>query len=318
MRGAEIDARLTSWRTQVNRPELRDAGSRREGHGPGEVRRRLPRRRHAVLQAAAQPDAARPREAASTRARRSRCRASKAILTAEELAGARATSSPISASAFPPTPKGERALTNEPVYQGEPMLAVAAVDELTAADAIEQIEIEWEPLPFVVDPLDEPAARRAERAARRQRLGPAEAGRARRSRRTPPAIEELKWTDADFADYDAGPAADGQDARRVDVRRRRGRIQERGARPRRDLRRRRTPATRRSSRARRWPTGRTASCTSTARRRAPCRRSASVSRWLHMDPKDVVLISAVHRRRIRQQGDRHDHVDDPGAAVEES
>ena len=29
-------------------------------------------------------------------------------------------------------PKGERALTDEPVYAGEPVLAVAAVDEETA------------------------------------------------------------------------------------------------------------------------------------------------------------------------------------------
>ena len=36
----------------------------------------------------------------------------------------------------------------EPVYQGEPILAVAAVDELTAADAIEKIQIDFEPLPF--------------------------------------------------------------------------------------------------------------------------------------------------------------------------
>jgi xanthine dehydrogenase molybdenum-binding subunit len=42
----------------------------------------------------------------------------------------------------------------EPVYQGEPILAVAAVDELTAAEAIEKIQIDFEPLPFVVDPLD--------------------------------------------------------------------------------------------------------------------------------------------------------------------
>ncbi len=34
---------------------------------------------------------------------------------------------------------GERGLTMEPVYQGEPILAVAAVDELTAAEAIEKI-----------------------------------------------------------------------------------------------------------------------------------------------------------------------------------
>src|SRR5205814_5813453 len=49
--------------------------------------------------------------------------------------------------------KGEKALSNEPVYQGEPILAVAAIDELTAAEAIEKIDIAFEPLPFVVDPL---------------------------------------------------------------------------------------------------------------------------------------------------------------------
>ena len=47
----------------------------------------------------------------------------------------------------------ERALTSEPVYQGEPILAIAAVDEATAADAIELITLDLEPLPFVVDPL---------------------------------------------------------------------------------------------------------------------------------------------------------------------
>src|SRR5580692_1034000 len=50
--------------------------------------------------------------------------------------------------------QGEKALTMEPLYQGEPVLAVAAVDELTAAEAIEKIDIEFEHLPFVVDPLD--------------------------------------------------------------------------------------------------------------------------------------------------------------------
>ena len=49
---------------------------------------------------------------------------------------------------------GERALAREPVYEGEPILAVAAVDELTCAEAIEKIKIEFEPLPFVHDPLD--------------------------------------------------------------------------------------------------------------------------------------------------------------------
>src|SRR6201987_1560795 len=38
---------------------------------------------------------------------------------------------------------GEKALTMEPLYQGEPVLAVAAVDEFTAAEAIEKIDIEF-------------------------------------------------------------------------------------------------------------------------------------------------------------------------------
>src|SRR3984893_7974385 len=50
--------------------------------------------------------------------------------------------------------QGEKALTMEPLYQGERILAVAAVGELTAPEAIEKIDIESEHLPFVVDPLD--------------------------------------------------------------------------------------------------------------------------------------------------------------------
>src|SRR5213594_1606022 len=99
--------------------------------------------------------------------------------------------------------KGEKALTNEPVYQGEPVLAVAAVDELTAADAIEKIDIEWEPLPFVVDPLVSlrpggPNARLEGNVWGRPKPGaPGQPGQ-------PAAIEELKWTDADFAEYEQG------------------------------------------------------------------------------------------------------------------
>src|SRR5258707_520889 len=62
----------------------------------------------------------------------------RAILTADDLPDLRGA---------------ERALTNEPLYQGEPILALAAVDEATAAEAIERIAIDLEPLPFVVDPL---------------------------------------------------------------------------------------------------------------------------------------------------------------------
>jgi len=99
--------------------------------------------------------------------------------------------------------KGEKALTNEPVYQGEPVLAVAAVDELTAAEAIELVEIDWEPLPFVVDPLV--SLRPGGPNARLEgniwgKAKPAAPG----APITPPAIEELKWTDADFAEYEHG------------------------------------------------------------------------------------------------------------------
>ncbi|MDX1566582.1 MAG: xanthine dehydrogenase family protein molybdopterin-binding subunit [Longimicrobiales bacterium] len=53
-----------------------------------------------------------------------------------------------------PDAPGEAPLTNEPLYEGEPILAVAAVDEETAARAVEAIEVDLEPLPFVIDPLE--------------------------------------------------------------------------------------------------------------------------------------------------------------------
>ncbi|MEZ5293307.1 MAG: xanthine dehydrogenase family protein molybdopterin-binding subunit [Vicinamibacterales bacterium] len=68
----------------------------------------------------------------------------KAILTADDLPAVTAPE-----GGLPP----ERALTMEPVYQGEPILAIAAVDEATAAAALELVQIDLEPLPFVVDPI---------------------------------------------------------------------------------------------------------------------------------------------------------------------
>ena len=58
---------------QAPRPQLPDARPGGEGHRQSEVRRRLPRRRHGVHQADAEPAAARARFAASMRAPRSRC-----------------------------------------------------------------------------------------------------------------------------------------------------------------------------------------------------------------------------------------------------
>ena len=105
---------------------------------------------------------------------------------------------------------GELALTDEPMYQGEPILAVAAVDELTCAEAIEQIEIEMEPLPFAIDPLE--SLRPGSSNAR-------EDGNVwvRRSRTSRPQLTELKWTEEDFADGEGRPPAHGPGARRVVV-----------------------------------------------------------------------------------------------------
>jgi xanthine dehydrogenase molybdenum-binding subunit len=122
----------------------------------------------------------------------------KAILTANDLP-APADTLTDNGTVIKASKWGERGLTNEPVYQGEPILAVAAVDELTAAEAIEKIQIDFELLPFVVDPLDTlrpggPNPRRDGNVWTRpagQNPGP-------------PEVTELKWTHADFAEEKHG------------------------------------------------------------------------------------------------------------------
>jgi CO/xanthine dehydrogenase Mo-binding subunit len=106
-------------------------------------------------------------------------------------------------------PKSEKALTDEPLYQGEPVLAVAAVDELTAAEAIEKIKIKWEPLPFNVDPVATllPGAMNA-RVEGNVWVRPAP---------TPgqppplPEVIDLKWTEAEVEEYKAGRLPMGKD-----------------------------------------------------------------------------------------------------------
>src|SRR5262245_23077107 len=109
----------------------------------------------------------------------------------------------------------ERGLTMEPLYHGEPILAVAAVDELTAPEAIERIQVEYEPLPFAVDPIEtlrpgSPNARtqgnvwmRPVPAPGAAQPGPGAGAPAAAPAR--PEVKELKWTDEDFAG-----AQDGQ------------------------------------------------------------------------------------------------------------
>lgn len=53
-----------------------------------------------------------------------------------------------------PTGTGLKILTNEPTLVGEPILALAAIDEKVAETAIAAISVTFERLPFVMDPLD--------------------------------------------------------------------------------------------------------------------------------------------------------------------
>jgi xanthine dehydrogenase molybdenum-binding subunit len=103
---------------------------------------------------------------------------------------------------IPANPLGERGLTNDPVYQGEPILAVCAVDELTAAEAIETIKLDIQRFPHVVDPLVSlrpggPNARVGGNVWKRPDVPPGTPA-------PPPVVSEIKWTEEDFAEYSQG------------------------------------------------------------------------------------------------------------------
>ena len=97
---------------------------------------------------------------------------------------------PAPAPAAPPMP-AEFALTSEPVYEGEPILAVAADSEELASEAIDRIVVTFEPLPHVIDPLEG--------------LRPGSPnGRTEGNIFVGPSMRTLKWTAADMAEIDAG------------------------------------------------------------------------------------------------------------------
>ena len=97
----------------------------------------------------------------------------------------------LTADEVPQSEFGEQCLTNEPLYEGEAVLAIAAVDETTAADAIERVRVDFEPLPFVLSPLD--SLRPGSPNARLQ--GNTTVGR---------DWVSLKWTEEDFANAPKG------------------------------------------------------------------------------------------------------------------
>jgi CO/xanthine dehydrogenase Mo-binding subunit len=97
---------------------------------------------------------------------------------------------------------GEPILTDEPMYVGQPILAVAAVDETTAQDAIDKIKLDLEELPFTVDPLQSlfpggPDARTDGNVIDNRLTGP-------------PKLMKAKWTAADFAKVEEGQLPAGE------------------------------------------------------------------------------------------------------------
>src|SRR5690606_6999348 len=73
------------------------------------------------------------------------------IITADDMPSPEAPSAPAGAAPAPPPIAAEVALTKEPIYEGEPILALAADSEALAAEAIERIVVTYDPLPFVID-----------------------------------------------------------------------------------------------------------------------------------------------------------------------
>jgi xanthine dehydrogenase molybdenum-binding subunit len=89
-------------------------------------------------------------------------------------------------------------LTDEPHFVGEPILAVAAINETIAQDAIEAIVLDLEPLPFCMDPLDSLRPGGPNARTDGNTIVPRE------------GVREHKWTAADFAAADDGQLPMGE------------------------------------------------------------------------------------------------------------
>ncbi len=92
-------------------------------------------------------------------------------------------------------------LTNQPNYVGAPILAIAAEDEATASRAVELVKIDFEPLPFAVDPLDSlfPGGPNAHEGGNVSGSGGVR-------------LQEIKWTAREFAAIEDGQLPLGQPA----------------------------------------------------------------------------------------------------------
>jgi len=88
-------------------------------------------------------------------------------------------------------------LTNEPNYVGEPIMAIAAVDEATAAEALARVQVDYEDLPFTIDPLQSlfPGGADVHEGGNVMAGG---------------ELRTLKWTARDFADAEEGQLPTGE------------------------------------------------------------------------------------------------------------
>ncbi len=89
-------------------------------------------------------------------------------------------------------------LTYEPHFVGEPILAIAAVDETTAQNAIAAVRLDIEPLEFCLDPLESLRPGGPNARAGGNALIPQE------------GLQEIKWAAADFAAAGEGQLPMGQ------------------------------------------------------------------------------------------------------------
>ena len=96
-------------------------------------------------------------------------------------------------------PPARQILTREPMFVGEPIAAVAAVDETTAQDALEKIKVEFEPLDFTIDPLESlyPGGKHARSDGNVGCFGAVE-------------LQTIHWTARDFAAVEDGTLPTGE------------------------------------------------------------------------------------------------------------
>ena len=87
-----------------------------------------------------------------------------------------------------PKDAGHAILTNDPAFVGQPILAIAAETEQAAAEALDVVEVELEPLPFVIDPLDSLKPN-----------GPNAINGGNVANRKGVKFQEIKWSGKDFA-----------------------------------------------------------------------------------------------------------------------